>query len=202
MRPTDRDGWPAVRRMAEAEKPSDRQLLHRFIRHRDEQAFAMLVHRYGDMVRNACRRWLRHLHDVEDACQVVFLVLARKAHGMVWQESVAGWLYQVAFRVAADVRKKTARRRAREVNLDPLPDMCVYQPLDRDDASSLLEACLRHLPSSYQDPLLLCCVEGLTRKEAAQRLGWTHGMVKGRLERGRRLLRWRFIRANDRLARC
>jgi WD40 repeat protein len=36
--------------------------------------------------------------------------------------------------------------------------------------------------------VLLCCVEGLSREEAARRLGWSPGAVKGKLERGRERL--------------
>jgi hypothetical protein len=41
---------------------------------------------------------------------------------------------------------------------------------------------------------LLCYLEGKTRDEAAQELGWSPGSVKGRLERGRELLRARLSR--------
>jgi hypothetical protein len=42
--------------------------------------------------------------------------------------------------------------------------------------------------------LVLCYLEGRTRDEAAQQLGWTVGMVKGRLERGRDALQKRLAR--------
>ena len=43
-------------------------------------------------------------------------------------------------------------------------------------------------------PLLLCYLHGKTRDEAAEQLGWTLGETKGRLERGRELLRGRLAR--------
>lgn len=53
---------------------------------------------------------------------------------------------------------------------------------------------LQGLPEKYRVPLLLCCLEGLARDEVAQRLGCSLGAVKGRLERGRELLRLRLTR--------
>jgi WD40 repeat protein len=47
------------------------------------------------------------------------------------------------------------------------------------------------LPVSLRQPLILCCLEGRTRDEAAALLGCSVSAVKGRLERGREMLRQR-----------
>src|SRR5205823_9022896 len=53
---------------------------------------------------------------------------------------------------------------------------------------------LARLPERYRLPLLLCGPDGLARDEAAVRLGWSIGTLRGRLERGRDLLRQRLTR--------
>src|SRR5262249_6409214 len=79
---------------------SDAQLLQRFVSQRDESAFELLVWRHGPMVHGVCRRVLRVAQDAEDAFQATFLVLARKAASIGQRDSVGGWLYRVAYRVA------------------------------------------------------------------------------------------------------
>src|SRR5262249_31583660 len=89
---------------ASPEPASDADLIGRFVRRRDEEAFAALVERHGPMVLNACRRVLGDVHAAEDAFQAVFLVLARKAATLSRPEALAGWLYGVACRVALKLR--------------------------------------------------------------------------------------------------
>src|SRR5437016_1228116 len=86
-------------RAAEAET-TDRQLLERFARDRDQEAFEVLVNRHGPLVLGVSRRALRRREDAEDCFQATFLVLARKAGAICWHDSVAGWLHQVATRLA------------------------------------------------------------------------------------------------------
>src|SRR5258707_11212135 len=93
---------------------SDRQLLECFARERDEEAFRAVVRRHAALVLGVCRRALRNRQDAEDCFQATFMVLARKAGAVRWQESVAGWLHEVATRLAAEIRVRDARRRRRE----------------------------------------------------------------------------------------
>src|SRR6185437_16774016 len=63
----------------EAADRTDGQLLTAFIRDRDGDAFAALVHRHGSMVLGVARRVIGDSHLADDAFQAVFLVLARRA---------------------------------------------------------------------------------------------------------------------------
>src|SRR5262245_4741167 len=79
---------------------ADAALLDRFVRRRDETAFAALVERHGPMVLRLCRRVLADAHAAEDAFQAVFVILARRAAAIRPPEAVAGWLHGVAYREA------------------------------------------------------------------------------------------------------
>jgi protocatechuate 3,4-dioxygenase beta subunit len=71
---------------------------------------------------------------------------------------------------------------------DPVLDLSL-----REVRSILFEE-LENLPPQYRAPLVLCALEGKSREEAARLLGWSRNAVKGKLERGRGLLRVRLRR--------
>src|SRR5262249_37687079 len=92
-----------LRRLADpagASPASDAQLLHRYLTQRDETAFELLLRRHDRLVYGVCRRVLRDEHAAADAFQATFLTLVKKARSIRRQESLAGWLYRVAYRAA------------------------------------------------------------------------------------------------------
>lgn len=93
---------------------SDRDLLQRFTRDRDGQAFAALLRRHGPMVWSACNRILPCASDAEDVLQATFLLLARKAAALRDYDSVGSWLYGVANRLALRTRSAAVLRSSRE----------------------------------------------------------------------------------------
>jgi RNA polymerase sigma factor (sigma-70 family) len=166
----------------------DRDLLRCFADSGDQAAFATLFRRHSGMVLGVCRRTLPCEQDVEDACQATFLLLSRKAKSGRWQASVASWLYVAARRVAHNACVAAARRSRREKSA-AVPE--AVQPVDRMTVRELLTALdeeLDKLPPRYREPLVLCYLEGLTRDEAAARLGVPAATLKSQLDRGRKRL--------------
>jgi RNA polymerase sigma factor (sigma-70 family) len=170
------------------EAPTDRQLLERFVQVRDEAAFAALVERHGPMVLSVCRRVLPDADDANDAFQATFLVLVRKADSLKDPDTLAGWLYGVAYRTAQNARVEAARRSHHERQAAAVrPDPAYDDSVDR--LLPLLDQELQRLPEKYRAPLVLCYLEGKTHVEAARQLGWPVGSMSSRLARGRELLR-------------
>jgi RNA polymerase sigma factor (sigma-70 family) len=172
---------------------TDAQLLTRFVTSRDEASFAALVRRHGPMVLAVCRRLLGHAQDAEDAFQATFLVLARKAGSVVKRESVGSWLHGVACRTAMQAASANARRRARERQVVDMPHPEVM-PEEAYDWLPLLDQELGRLPEKYRAAVVLCDLEGRSRREAARQLGVPEGTLSSRLMRARKLLARRLAR--------
>jgi RNA polymerase sigma factor (sigma-70 family) len=179
---------------------SDQQLLQRFRAQRDQAAFEALVRRHGSLVGGVCRRVLGNLHDAEDAFQATFLVLARKAASIHKSESVGGWLYRVAYHVAVKAKSRASSRKEREQQARTSGVMDPLSEVTGRELMSILDEELQRLPERYQAPLVLCHLEGHTRDEAAQRLGWSLGTFKRRLDQARAILRGRLARRGLTLA--
>jgi RNA polymerase sigma factor (sigma-70 family) len=180
-------------RPAETDQLSDAALLEQFLSRRDEAAFATLVRRHGPMVQGVCRRLLRDPDDADDAFQATFLVLVRKAAALSRRELLANWLYGVAYRTALKARGLKARRLARERQADMSAVESTVQP-GWDDLQPLLDQELNRLPRKYRAPMVLCELEGKSRKEAAELLGCPEGTLSSRLARARELLGRRLAR--------
>ena len=172
---------------------TDGQLLECFIERRDEAAFAALVNRHGPMVWGVCRRLLPH-HDAEDAFQAVFLVLSRKATSVVPRELVANWLHGVARQTALLATRTAARRKVRERQVTEMPEPEVVARDLWADVQPLLDRELGSLPEKYRAVIVLCDLEGKTRKEVARQLGCPEGTVAGRLARARTMLAGRLAK--------
>jgi RNA polymerase sigma factor (sigma-70 family) len=166
---------------------TDRELLDRFLGSGEEVAFAELVRRHGPMVLSVCRRVLRNQQDAEDAFQAAFLVLARKAGSVRQSQSMAGWLFRVAFRLALRVRSRAGRLGEQLT--------AMHEPLANDtglherEVQALVDEALDQLPDHYRTAIVLCCLEGRTQSEAARQLGTTTATINNRIKRARQLLR-------------
>jgi RNA polymerase sigma factor (sigma-70 family) len=170
---------------------ADAELLKRYVGHRDEAAFAALVRRHGPMVLGVCRRVLRHEADAEDAFQATFLVLVRKAAALRSPGTLGNWLYGVAYRTALHARHAASKRRAKEAAMPTRsapPEDCWA------DLLPVLDQELERLPEKYRAVLVLCELQGKTRREAAGLLGCAEGTVASRRARGLALLAKRLTR--------
>jgi len=152
----------------------DADLLRRYVRHESQAAFAELVRRYGGLVHATCVREVDDPHLAEDATQVVFLLLARKAPSLLRVDSLAGWLFRAARFSARNALRHERRRKVHEqaviedmtqahLNGPPIPSWSLLEPL--------LNAALASLRPHEQEVVLLRYLEGRSWRETATQLG-------------------------------
>ena len=177
---------------------TDGELLDRFEAGRGEVAelaFAVLVERHGPMVLRACRRILRDEHAAQDAFQATFLVLARKG-GTAPPPRHARPLAprrRLPRRRVCPVGRAARRRRHEQAGREPARTTSARAAARRPRAGDP-RGDRPAARSAIARPIVLCCLEGITREQAALRLGWRVGTVQSRLARGRERLRDRLAR--------
>ncbi len=163
----------------------DAELLDRFTRYGERPALEAVIRRHAGLVRGVCRRHLGATADADDAFQATFLVLLRHVGRGRPPGKVGPWLYAVAVRTAARLR---SRRR-----FAPLPEVAAPEA-PAADWLPLLDRELAALPAKYRDALVLCELQGKSRREASTTLGIAEGTLSSRLSRGRELLRRRLLK--------
>ena len=168
--------------VAQADDVSDGQLLERFCLQGEQAAFEALLLRHGTMVFSVCQRILRNADDAEDAFQATFLVLVRRARSLMGRKTVGNWLHEAASRTALHSRGAACKRRVKEKQVKTTPQEQgddVWQELQ-----PFLDQELQRLPGKYHGPIVLCDLEGKTRKEAARQLGLRETTLSGAYREG------------------
>jgi RNA polymerase sigma factor (sigma-70 family) len=186
-----------IRRLADgrdANTWTDHELLNRFINKKEGDAFSGLIQRHGPMVMALGWRILRDRGDAEDVFQATFMILAQKACSIRKRESIGGWLYRVAFRLALRSRAEARKRRRLPSSK---PEAMPAEPVSEvswQEVCTALDEELARLPDCCRAPLVLCYLEGKTQDEAMHQLGWSKNTFRRRLEDGRSKLSLRLTR--------
>ncbi len=184
-----------IRTSAQVRRTPDAELLARFVKSRDEAAFAALVQRHGPMVLRLCVRMLGDSADAEDAFQATFLVLARRGPTVSRPELLGNWLYGVAYRTALKVRADAARRLTVVKPKATANDAEPSEEASRRELRRMLDRELSGLPDRYRAPLVLHYLEGRTYEEVAQLLGCPRNTIATRMARGCERLRGQLARS-------
>lgn len=180
------------RRSESPEQPdSDSRLIARFVRGRDEAAFAALVRRHGPLVLGVCYRVLQDSHAAEDAFQATFLILVRRAASLREPRLLASWLHGVAHRTALRLR---ARLRREITSAELLEPAALTTGSTQTELREVLDAELTRLPSRFRRAIILTYFEGQSPDAVARVLQCAPTTVKTWLARGREQLRQRLVR--------
>lgn len=154
-----------------------------------DPTFRRLYERHFDHVWHTLRRFGVAERELEDAAHDVFVVVHRKLGAYDPARSARAWLTGIAWRVAADTRRRVHNRRETldaRAGLDhpaalPSPD----DLLAAREARDLVELALAELPLDQRAVLMLCDLDGATGPEAAAALDLPLNTVYSRLRTAR-----------------
>jgi RNA polymerase sigma factor (sigma-70 family) len=164
--------------------------------------------RFGRLYREQARAILayalRRVDNPEDASDVVaetFLVAWRRLDEVPLGRGERLWLYAVARRVTANIRRAEGRRtRLSERLAETLPTELALPPEPGGEAAGVLRA-MAGLGDEERELLLLVAWDELSPGEAAQVLGLSQLATRSRLHRARRRLR-ALLEEHDSAGRC
>lgn len=143
----------------------------------NEAAFTALCRAHMDGLYRVSRSILHAPEDAQDAVQNT-LLKAWAARDRVRPGCERAWLIRIAINECRSIQ----RQRMRVMPVENLPE----QPCNLPDTT--LRDAVAVLPETLRLPILLKYMEGMSEKEAAQALGITQTVLKGRLFRARRAL--------------
>ncbi len=170
----------------------DADLLAIYVETGQRQAMDALIRRHGPMVAGVARRILADANDVEDVFQATFLILLRSVHKIRKTQSIASWLYGVAYRTAVRLRQRGRRKPTIPIQDAPFvfeSDPCPLARLAREMELESLDEELQKLPDRIRMPIIEHYLLGFTAPQIAERMELHLTAIEGRLRRGRKLLR-------------
>ena len=158
----------------------DWNLLYKYVCCHSQTAFSTLYQRHSRRVYQICRRDLGDPHLAEDASQVVFALLARKAHTLNCQGSLSGWLVKTAGFVSSNTRSRERRRLRQEWEAYRSASNAQHEnPARNIDIQEAIAA----LPSTDARLVMLRYYEGFSLAEVANTIGTSEVAARKRMSR-------------------
>ncbi len=167
----------------------DGELLRQYAVEGSEAAFAELVRRHVDLVYSvALRQAAGDSALAQDATQLVFIDLARKARVLSGRATLSGWLHTSARFAASKAIRGEQRRRAREqesltMNENPAAE------INWEQLRPLLDESVGQLKEADRDAIVLRFFQGKNHQEIGAILGLSENSANKRIERALEKLR-------------
>jgi RNA polymerase sigma factor (sigma-70 family) len=167
------------------------ELLRRFVKQRDDEAFAEFVRVYGPLVFSVCYRVLGNRADAEDASQAVFLTVAQKAESLAGMRCLESWLHHVSHQVAISARRMRARQATRDARLGSETGQSAQpsDPAEHREFLLTIDDEVAALPAKYREPFILHHLQNITKTRTAEILNQPEGRISMRLHRAREILK-------------
>jgi len=162
----------------------------------DDRAFTEIMRKYKSPLYGFAYRYVNDPDDAEDIVQDTFIAMHRNLSRFNPHYKFSTWAFQIAKNKCRDLgRKRKTRAFMQRVN--PFMEEKLTQvqsdenPEDGIDAKRKLDDLgvkIAKLPEALKAPLILCTLEGMSHKQAAEVLGISPKAVETRIYRARQSL--------------
>ena len=174
---------------------TDWKLLDKYITERSDASFAALLERHRNLVYSVCIRELSGDATLaEDATQVVFLILAKKAKSLRREVMLTGWLFRTARFTASQLRRRKRSQESRSILWsEDVKELQVNAPdVSWSDLDAHLNDALARLAEKDRVAVLMRYFDQMSFAEIASVSGQNEDAVRHRvnraLEKMRRML--------------
>lgn len=157
----------------------------------DGTAVTALYEMYGERIFRYTYRMLNNRADAEDATAETFFRVIKRSRDLRADGAFRTWLFRIARNLCIDKLRQHSL-------LELPPDATVGAGEERTALRLAVRQALNDLPQDYREPLILCDLEEISAKDAADVLGISVPALKSRLYRGRRALRDKLSSALER----
>jgi len=182
---------PFRRTQGTTEELSDRALVSA-VGEGDQAALGALFDRFQSDVYRFIARIARGGADVDDLVQMTFLEAHRSAPRFRGSSAVKTWLFGIAVNLVRHHVRDEMRRRKAGVVLSSIPSVPAAMPgeaLGLEQQRRLVAAAVESLAPSLREAYVLCMIEEIPGKQAAEVLGIREGSLWRRLSDARSALR-------------
>ena len=162
----------------------DFSLVKRFI-DGDESAFAVLVQRHKEKVRNIIYLTMSSSNSVDDIAQDVFLTVYRNLKNFRFESQFTTWLYRITVNKCKDYMRKIKIRNIFTPLTEAGDKANDTRTAESHDISVIVQKAISRLPEKLRVPLLLKDIEGMSYQEIAETVQCEIGTVKSRIFRAR-----------------
>ena len=143
-----------------------------------------LIDRHGASVLNFLYRMTGNRAAAEDLSQETFLRVFRHASRYVPGGGFRGWLFAIARNQALNHRRHASLEKPLPEPPQPVAPSAEHAELDR-----AVERAIDQIDEPFRSALVMCSVDGVSYKEAAEACGCSVKTISSRLARGRARLR-------------
>lgn len=170
-----------------------------------DEAIEALVHEHSRLVYRIAYAVLRRHHEAEDATQETFLRVVRYSSKLAEVEDPKTWLARIAWRVAVEFGRRSARKQ--EISLDdqekPVQevvsaDASADRTIQGTQIGAALEKLIAALPEKLRAPLILSAIEEMSPREIAAMLDINEAAVRSRVFRARQILKEKLAQRGQR----